>query len=118
MCSLLSHLIGIGSQHHTYSKARAKNGTSPKLSVIYDIMSVSCVFADKTGIYLSKKLLDFWLPIGILVEVCHHFVLDFVHELGVVLEHILDSVFALSELGLTIAEPGAALFDDAEFDCQ
>ena len=79
MCSLLSHLIGIGSQHHTYSKARAKNGTSPKLSVIYDIMSVSCVFADTTGIYLSKKLLDFWLPIGIFIEVCHHFALGFFH---------------------------------------
>ena len=105
MCSLLSPLIGKGSQHHTYSKARAKNGTSPKLSVIYDIMSVSCVFADTTGIYLSKKLLDFWLPIGIFIEVCHHFALEFFHELGVVLEHILDSVFALPELGLSIAEP-------------
>lgn len=64
MCSLLSHLIGIGSQHHTYSKARAKNGTNPKLSVIYDIMSVSCVFADTTGIYLSKNYLIFGCQSG------------------------------------------------------
>lgn len=105
MCGLLSLLIGLENPHQVYSKARAKNGTSPKLSVIYDIMSVSCVFADTTGIYLSKKLLDFWLPIGIFIEVCHHFALEFFHELGVVLEHILDSVFALPELGLSIAEP-------------